>query len=86
MKVNIREARSRLSQLIKRAQAGEEVLIAKRGVPVARLALVPLGGSGTHGSGRDSLEWLAANPLPLRARCSSAEIDASIEAERRSSD
>ena len=37
MQVNILEARNRLSQLIKAAQAGEEVVIANRGEPVARL-------------------------------------------------
>ena len=34
---NIHEAKTRFSQLIKRAQAGEEVIIAKAGVPVAKL-------------------------------------------------
>ena len=41
MQVNILEAKNRLSQLIKSAQAGEEVIIANRGAPVARL--VPAG-------------------------------------------
>lgn len=35
--INIHEAKTRLSQLIERAQAGEEVIIAKAGVPVAKL-------------------------------------------------
>jgi len=34
---NIQEARSKLSQLIARAVAGEEVIIAKAGKPIARL-------------------------------------------------
>ena len=37
MQVNIFEAKTRLSQLIKSVQAGEEVVIANRGEPVARL-------------------------------------------------
>jgi len=37
MQVNILEAKNRLSQLVKRAQAGEEIIIANRGQPVARL-------------------------------------------------
>ncbi len=38
MQVNILEAKNRLSQLIRSAQAGEEeVVIANRGQPVARL-------------------------------------------------
>ena len=34
---NIHEAKTRLSQLIERVQAGEEVIIGKAGVPVAKL-------------------------------------------------
>lgn len=36
--VNIAEAKARLSALIDRAAAGEEIIIAKAGKPVARLA------------------------------------------------
>ena len=38
--VNIYDAKTRLSELVDRAAAGEEVIIAKAGKPVARL--VPL--------------------------------------------
>ncbi len=37
---NIHEAKSRLSKLIDKALAGEEVIIAKAGVPVARLVAI----------------------------------------------
>ena len=37
MQVNILEAKNRLSELIKSAQAGEEVVIANRGQPVVKL-------------------------------------------------
>jgi prevent-host-death family protein len=37
MQVNILEAKGRLYGLIKSAQAGDEVVIAKRGQPVVRL-------------------------------------------------
>ncbi|MGF1644982.1 MAG: type II toxin-antitoxin system Phd/YefM family antitoxin [Thiotrichales bacterium] len=43
MQVNILEAKNHLAQLIKSAQAGEEIIIANRGEPVARL--VPAGGN-----------------------------------------
>ena len=36
--VNIHVAKTRLSQLIERVEAGEEVIIARAGRPVARLA------------------------------------------------
>ena len=38
--VNIYEAKTRLSELVDRAESGEEIVIAKAGKPVARL--VPL--------------------------------------------
>lgn len=43
-KFNVAEATGRLSELIQRAMAGEEVVIAMSGKPVAKL--VPFGTSG----------------------------------------
>ena len=37
MTVNIHEAKTKLSQLLEKVQAGEEVVIAKAGQPIARL-------------------------------------------------
>lgn len=39
--VNIHEAKTRLSQLIERVEAGDEVVIARAGKPVARLVRMP---------------------------------------------
>jgi len=36
-KYNVQEAKTQLSKLLERVAAGEEVIIAKSGVPVARL-------------------------------------------------
>eukprot|EP01030_Chromulinospumella_sphaerica_P020963 gene20963-20889_t len=38
--VNVHEAKSQLSQLLADVEAGEEVIIARAGKPVARLTLV----------------------------------------------
>jgi prevent-host-death family protein len=38
--VNMHEAKSSLSQLVKRAEAGEDVIIARNGRPVARLTRI----------------------------------------------
>ena len=38
--VNVREAKTNLSRLLAQAEAGEEVIIARNGKPVARLAPV----------------------------------------------
>lgn len=40
MKVNVGEAKTNLSQLLARVEAGEDVEIARDGVPVARLVRV----------------------------------------------
>ncbi|HJU20726.1 MAG TPA: type II toxin-antitoxin system prevent-host-death family antitoxin [Stellaceae bacterium] len=87
MQVNILEAKNRLSQLIKSAQAGEDVIIANRGEPVARL--VPAretSAAARVGSTQAILCWLESHPLPAYARRSSEEIDAAIVEERRSWD
>jgi len=41
--VNTHEAKTQLSRLLRRVAAGEEITIANRGVPVARLVPVPPG-------------------------------------------
>ena len=43
--VNIHEAKTQLSRLIERVKAGEEVVIAKAGKPVARLVAVDPAGT-----------------------------------------
>jgi prevent-host-death family protein len=40
-KVNVHEAKTQFSRLLRRVAAGEEITIANRGVPVARLVPVP---------------------------------------------
>ena len=85
MQVNIFEAKNRLSQLIKSVRAGQEVVIANRGEPVARL--VPAderasSGTGT-GDGRAILQWLSRHPFAeAHARRSAAELDRAIEEAR----
>jgi prevent-host-death family protein len=88
VQVNILEAKNRLSQLIKSVQAGEEVVIANRGEPVARLVPareIPAATPGT-GSAWAILDWLENHSLPDYARRSAEEIDTAIEAERHSWD
>jgi len=44
--VNVHQAKTQHSRLLRRVQAGEEIVIARGGVPVARLVPVgPVGGS-----------------------------------------
>lgn len=42
MQVNMHEAKTQLSRLVKAAQAGEEVIIAQNGVPAVRLQPITL--------------------------------------------
>jgi len=84
MQVNILDAKNRLSQLIKSVQAGEEVVIANRGAPVARLvpAVPPATESEARGSGRQLLDWLSTHPLPRHLQRSHDEIETGIQEER----
>jgi len=64
--VNIHEAKTHLSRLLERVQAGEEVTIAKAGRPIARL--VPIAAPGKRPLGLDRGQvWIADDfdaPLP----------------------
>jgi prevent-host-death family protein len=67
-KVNIYDAKTRLSQLVDRAEAGEEIIIARGGRPAARLvALQPKGFERKPGRMRRRIR-VASDfdaPLPL---------------------
>lgn len=67
--VNIHEAKTTLSKLLRRVQAGEEIVIAKSGHPVARL--VPVGEPP-----RDRVLGLAAGRITL-----AADFDAPLPAD-----
>ena len=88
MQMNILEAKNRLSRLLKSVQAGEEVVIANRGEPVAKL--VPVHGMSRKavagGNAQAILDWLEQHPLPDYARRSAKEIDADIKEARASWD
>jgi prevent-host-death family protein len=83
MQVNIMEAKNRLSQLIKSARAGEDVVIADSGEPVARLipADAPALMDSERGRAQTILSWLDAHPLPTHARRPVEEIVAGIAEE-----
>lgn len=57
--VNVYEAKSRLSQLLTQVEAGEEIVIARNGAPVARLVSVRRDrGARTPGAWR-GIVWMA---------------------------
>lgn len=64
--VNIHEAKTHLSRLLRRVAAGEEIVIARAGEPVARL--VPLNGPKGRDLGRDRGKFTVPDdfdaPLP----------------------
>jgi prevent-host-death family protein len=60
MEVSVREMKNNLSKYLKRAQAGEEVIITDRGRPVARLGPA---GVGETVSVEDALARLRTSPL-----------------------
>jgi prevent-host-death family protein len=75
--VNILDARNNLSQLVGAATKGEDVVIAKRGVPVVRL--VPV--LAPQRSAAAAALWLTTNPAPARST-SVSDIDERIARER----
>ncbi len=56
---SVTEAKRRLSELLKRARAGEEVIITRRGAPIVKLAPVV--------GGPLDLEWLKAHCVTPKA-------------------
>lgn len=83
MQVNILEAKNRLSQLVRAAQAGEDVVIANRGQPVVRLVAVAPAAAGGAPASVNVGEWFDSLPaLPAHARRSDADIAADVNAER----
>ena len=70
--VNIHEAKTNLSRLLAQVEAGEDVVIARNGKPVARLVACEPPGKREFGAlrGRIKLEDSFFEPLP------EAELDA----------
>ena len=64
LQVNVHEAKTQLSQLIARVEAGEEVVIARRGRPVVRLAPVEAPGRREVGFLPYTLPDSFWDPLP----------------------
>ncbi|HEX4783432.1 MAG TPA: type II toxin-antitoxin system Phd/YefM family antitoxin [Candidatus Sulfotelmatobacter sp.] len=67
MEVNIHEAKTHFSRLLQRVAAGEEVTIARAGVPVARLVAVERKQSARPLGFARGQVWVADNfdaPLP----------------------
>jgi prevent-host-death family protein len=54
IQVNIHEAKSKLSQLLARVEAGEDVIIARAGHPIARLSGIQQSRGGGRVLGRDA--------------------------------
>ena len=67
MEVNIHEAKTQLSRLLRRVAEGEEITIARAGVPVAKLiAVTPAGTSRPMGMDEGKI-WIADDfdaPMP----------------------
>ena len=78
VRVNMHEAKTHLSRLVERVEAGEEITVSRAGKPVARLVAVrPVTGSRTPGAlrGRIRISDDFDAPLP-------AELAAGFAGER----
>jgi prevent-host-death family protein len=64
IQVNVQEAKTRLSQLLAAAERGEEVVIARDGTPVVRLAVVAEPATRPVGFVAGSVPETFFEPLP----------------------
>ena len=64
--VNVHQAKTQLSRLLARVEDGEEVVIARNGMPVARLVLYQPPGKPQFGSWKDriAIDDSFFDPLP----------------------
>lgn len=64
--VNVHQAKTQLSRLLKQVEGGEDVVIARNGTPVARLTRLQKPGKPRFGSweGRITLDDSFFDPLP----------------------
>ena len=66
MPINVHEAKTQFSKLIERVEAGEDIVIARYGRPVARLVPVrPSNEPRQLGLLKDSTDWSAIVDRPL---------------------
>ena len=78
---NLYDAKTRLSELVERAAAGEEIVIAKNGKPLAKLGPLPTQKPSRLPGGWEGAVWIADDfdaPLPdaiLRAFEAQADVD-----------
>ena len=64
---NLYDAKTRLSELVDRASAGEEIVIAKNGRPLARLVPIPAEKPNRTPGGWEGMVWISNDfdePLP----------------------
>ena len=64
--VNVHEAKTHLSRLLKQVEAGEEVVIARNGNPVARLVSSEKRGKRQFGAMKGKKEWEELSELVLQ--------------------
>ena len=81
---NLYDAKTRLSELVDRAAAGEEIVIAKNGRPLARLGPVPAERPNRSPGGWEGMVWIADDfdaPLPddIQRAFDSASDDGAAE-------
>ena len=74
-RIGIYDARAKLSQLVERVQAGEEVMLTRHGEPVARLVPVK---TRREGSGAAAVKAVRALSKRLNLRIGQAELRRAI--------
>ncbi len=62
--VNVHQAKTHLSKLLKRAHEGEEIILAKAGIPYARLLPLEKPGPRVPGIAKGRIDDAFFDPLP----------------------
>ena len=80
IRVNVHEAKTRLSELLAAVERGEDVIIARAGIPVARLNRFAPAGIGENMPKRQ-LGWLAGEHILPGSREEWEAMDRQLDAE-----
>jgi prevent-host-death family protein len=80
--VSVLEAKKQLSKLIRSVRAGEDIVIANRGEPIARLTTMDASIAGANRGTAAAILGQIHAPRALHRKRSAREIDHSIAAER----
>lgn len=73
MQISVSAAKAQLTELVRRAEAGDEVILTRHGHPAVRLT--PVNATAKDHNLRDLLEEIRANAKPTQGPCAARSQD-----------